>query len=250
MVPVYFLLLALPLAQCGMLPDAAQMSAYLALMKQMEEIKGWGPTNPPMTAAPTMSMQTKEEYEAYMKWCADNQKQKEEQAKKQELLDAWKAREAKHKAEMEKAKEMQEAKEREELQMAQWKMWEHQMEMSGQFDTISRTVADLKGKYHYTVTMEFFKFCKCSDFTAEVGRYFNHEELYKYEEFDIDDLGMDAVRGQDPAVVAGKLNQLSEVDRIKMFFGGLANAMCDGAKSYIEDVQEWEKTYNFLDKLS
>merc|ERR1719239_1143961 len=173
------------------------------MMKAYEASKGvgWGKLPDPPTAAPAMNLNTKEEYDAYLKWCEENKAKLAEQQKQQELLDAWRAREAKH-------------------------------------------------KYYEMVVFEQLRFCRCSDFTEDVGRYFNREEFHKYEEFDIDDLGLNAIQSQNVNDVANALNLLSEEDRIKQFFGGLGNALCEGARRYIEQVEDWEKQHNFMDNLS
>merc|ERR1712048_1084807 len=41
---------------------------------------------------PNFSMENKEEYEAYLKWCAENQARHAEQVKQQELLEQFKMR--------------------------------------------------------------------------------------------------------------------------------------------------------------
>merc|ERR1719361_1402139 len=90
--------------------------------------------------------------------------------------------------------------------------------------------------------------CKCSDFTAEIERFFMHDGVStKYEEFELSDLG--AIDSTDPNAVAQKFITLSKGDQIKAFFGGLAEAMCGGARTYFEQVEAWEKQYNFLERL-
>ena len=37
-------------------------------------------------------MQSKEDYDAYLKWCEESRARQQEQSKQQELLDAWKKR--------------------------------------------------------------------------------------------------------------------------------------------------------------
>jgi len=228
------------------------MANFMNMMKAYEASKGvgWGKLPDPPTAAPAMNLNTKEEYDAYLKWCEENKAKLAEQQKQQELLDAWRAREAQRKKDAEKAKAEADARERRENQMAQWKMWEKQMEMSAVFDTISAQVTEVKHKYYEMVVFEQLRFCRCSDFTEDVGRYFNREEFHKYEEFDIDDLGLNAIQSQNVNDVANALNLLSEEDRIKQFFGGLGNALCEGARRYIEQVEDWEKQHNFMDNLS
>merc|ERR1712130_988811 len=112
----------------------------------------------------------------------------------------------------------------------------------------ARTAEFQKHKYYYMVTFEFLKFCRCSDFTAEIERFFMHEGVStSYEEFELADLG--AIDSSDPNAVAQALVQLSKGEQIKSFFGGLANAMCAGARTYFEQVEAWEKQYNFLERL-
>merc|ERR1712121_489574 len=53
---------------------------------------------------PNFSMENKEEYEAYLKWCAENQARHAEQVKQQELLEQFKMRQEAHKQEMGRAK--------------------------------------------------------------------------------------------------------------------------------------------------
>merc|ERR1712019_36813 len=156
---------------------------------------------------PNFSMENKEEYEAYLKWCAENQARHAEQVKQQELLEQFKMRQEAHKQEM-------------------------------------------KHKYYYTVVMEFMKFCKCDDFSGEIERFFGHDGVsYKHEEFDLADLGLNAVSGQDAFQVAQALNNISKEDQIKAFFGGLAERMCEGARTYYNQVAAWEKQYRFLERL-
>jgi len=256
MVPVYVLLVALPFAACGM-PDMAQMQAMMAMMNQMEASKHWGgyvaPVAPvvPATPAPVMSMNTKEEYDAYLKWCEENRARQAEQMKQQELLDAFKAREAARMEEEKKEMAAMEAKERADSMQAQWRSWERKLEMSHSFDSIAGAVMEMKHKYYYMVTFEFLKFCKCSDFAAEIEHFFTHEGVStnEYEEFDLADLGLDAVSGQDPVAVAAAINQISAADQTKAFFGGLAASMCEGARAYFNQVVAWENQYNFLERL-
>merc|ERR1712109_232439 len=118
--------------------------------------------------------------------------------------------------------------------MAEWKMWEKKMQMTASFDSLGYEIMEMKHKY--------------SDFTAEIERFFMHDGVStKYEEFELSDLG--AIDSTDPNAVAQKLVQLSKGDQIKAFFGGLAEAMCGGARTYFEQVEAWEKQYNFLERL-
>jgi len=247
MVPIFVLALALPFAACGNI-DMAQLSTMMQLMEQMNAAKGWGPVAP-ATQAPAMSMQNKEEYEAYLKWCAENQARMAEQKKQQELLDAWKAREEERKKMEEEQKAAQEAAERRENQMAQYKQWEKQMEMSASFDTITASVMEIKAKYHYTVVFEFLGFCNCADVSDNIGKYFIHEGVPENLR-DIDlELGDSKVFDQAAADVAAALKDVAEADRVKVFFGGVKDVLCKAAKDYITSIDDMERTHKFWDAL-
>merc|ERR1712130_417898 len=200
------------------------------MMEMMNQAKGWGAkaTEAPAKADDWYNMQSQEDYEAYLKWCEENRARTAEFQKQQELLNQFKAREEARKMEQEKERAKMEAEERQKNMMAEWKMWEKKMQMTHTFD--------------------FLKFCRCSDFTAEIERFFMHEGVStSYEEFELADLG--AIDSSDPNAVAQALVQLSKGEQIKSFFGGLANAMCAGARTYFEQVEAWEKQYNFLERL-
>jgi len=267
MVPVYVLLVALPFAACGMSngmdSDNMQMlqmmmnNMNMNNMKNMQQNQGWGNmqmnmnNNQQMQQAPNFSMQNKEEYDLYMKWCAENKLRNENFQKQQELLDSWKAKMKHQKEQSEKNKHEMEAHEREENMKAQWKAWEKKMEMAQSFDHVGYELMEMKHKYYYTITMSFLQFCKCSDFADNIEKFFHHDgvDTSKMEEFDLADLGLDANQSQDPVQVARAINALSQGDQIKAFFGGLAGAMCEGAKSYYDQVHQWEEQYKFLERL-
>merc|ERR1712223_2091468 len=197
---------------------------------EMNQAKGWGAktTEAPAKADDWYNMQNSADYEAYLKWCEENRARQAEFAKQQELLNEFKAREEARKMEMEKERAKMEAEERQKNMMAEWKMWEKKMQMTASFESL--------------------KFCKCSDFTAEIERFFMHDGVCtKYQEFELSDLG--AIDSTDPNAVAQKLVRLTKGDQIKAFFGGLAEAMCGGARTYFEQVEAWEKQYNFLERL-
>merc|ERR1719251_20580 len=214
----------------------------------MNKMKGWGAMEAPKAEDNAVAMQNAEDYEAYLKWCEENRARQAEFAKQQELLNEFKAREEARKMEMEKERAKMEAEERQKNMMAEWKMWEKKMQMTASFDSLGYEIMEMKHKYYYMVTFEFLKFCKCSDFTAEIERFFMHDGVStKYEEFELSDLG--AIDSTDPNAVAQKFITLSKGDQIKAFFGGLAEAMCGGARTYFEQVEAWEKQYNFLERL-
>jgi len=274
MVPAYLLLVALPLVAGGM--SAEQMNMMKMMM--MNNMNGGnagnmmnGGNNNMMDMMsmynnmnnmnnmnqnqnqqqPNFSMQNKEEYDAYLKWCEESRARQAEQSKQQELLEAWKKRQEEQEKEKEKMKLQMEAHEREENMKNQWKQWEQKMQMAQNFDTIGYEVMEMKHKYYYMVVMSFLQFCKCSDFAGEIKNFFHHDgvDTSKYEEFDLTDLGLTAAQSNDPAAVARALNGLSQGDQIKAFFGGLSESLCDGAKSYYDQVHQWEEQYKFLERL-
>ena len=75
----------------------------------------------------------------------------------------------------EKREREKEAEERHESMMAQWKMWQMRLSQQHEFDDLMHKFAEMKHAYMYHVTMEVLKFCRCTDFTQELGRYFMHE---------------------------------------------------------------------------
>jgi len=241
-----------------------QMQQMMQMMQQMNQAKGWGAENNMMNMmgnnmqmnqnnnqAPSFSMQNKEEYDAYLKWCEENRARQAEQMKQQELLDQFKMKEEALQKEMAAQKQQMEAKERQENMQSQWKSWEAKMQMAHSFDSIGYEVMEMKHKYYYMVTFEFMKFCKCSDFAGEIEQFFNHDGVStaSYEEFDLSDLGLDATSSQDPFQVAQAIQRLSQGDQIKAFFGGLATSMCEGARQYYNQVVAWENQYRFLERL-
>jgi len=247
MVPLA-LLFVLPLVSAG--ADMEMMKNMMNMMEMMNQAKGWGAktTEAPAKADDWYNMQNSADYEAYLKWCEENRARQAEFVKQQELLNEFKAREEARKMEMEKERAKMEAEERQKNMMAEWKMWEKKMQMTASFDSLGYEIMEMKHKYYYMVTFEFLKFCKCSDFTAEIERFFMHDGVStKYEEFELSDLG--AIDSTDPNAVAQKFITLSKGDQIKAFFGGLAEAMCGGARTYFEQVEAWEKQYNFLERL-
>jgi len=273
MVPAYLLLVALPLVAGGMSADQMNMMKMMMMnnmngghggnmmngnndmMNMMNMYNNMNNMNNmnqnQQQQQPNFSMQNKEEYEAYLKWCEESRARQQEQSKQQELLDAWKQRQAAQEKAKEKYQMEMEAHEREENMKAQWKQWEQKLQMAQNFDTIGYEMMEMKHKYYYMVTMSFLQFCKCSDFAGEIKQFFHHEgvDTSKYEEFDLADLGLTAAQSNDAGAVARALNGLSQVDQIKAFFGGLSDSLCEGAKEYYDQVHQWEDQYKFLERL-
>jgi hypothetical protein len=252
MVPLLVVTLLVPLAAGGMVdPNMMQM---MQLMQMMQQQKGWGyemPQQPQPSQAPQQQwwgMQSAEDMEAYLKWCEENKIRQQEQTKQQELLAMWEKKEAERAEMMEKERIKHEAEERQESMMAQWKMWQQKLENMHEFEGLGYEIMEMKHKYMYLVTMEFLRFCKCSDFTETLARYFQHDGLsYNGDEWDLDDL--EGIDSNDPVAVAQALANRPAEEQMKAFFGGLAGAMCEGGRQYVQQVMAWEKQYNFLDRL-
>jgi len=193
--------------------------------------------------------QNREDYEAYMKWCEERKMAMQEQERQQEMMKEFQKAEEKRQMEMEKARVHKEIEERRESMMAQWKMWQMRLSQQHEFDNLMGKFEEMKHHYMFAVTMEFLKFCKCSDFTEELQRYFMHGDM-KYEhnsDWDLDDL--DGIDSTNAVEVARVLATRPAADRVKAFYGGLASSMCLGARAYVEQVRKWEADYKFLDRL-
>jgi len=255
MVPLA-LLLVLPLVAADghdmdKMKDMMEMMEMMEMMNKMNEMKGWGGAKeePKAEDNAVQVMQSAEDYEAYLKWCEENKARQAEFEQQQKLLDQFKEREAAKKEEERVARLAMEAEERKHNMMAEWKMWEKQMASVASYDKLGYEIMEMKGKYYHLVAFEFLKFCKCTDFTSEIEALFMGGHG-KADEFDLDIMeDIASIDSNDPAQVAQALAQLSKGDQIKAFFGGLAEAMCDGAEQYFEQVEAWEKQYNFLERL-
>lgn len=184
-----------------------------------------------------------------MKWCEERKMAMQEQKQQQEMLEQFTKQEETRKMEMEKARVQKEIEERRESMQAQWKMWQMRLSQQHEFDSLLDKFAEMKHYYMFAVTMEFLKFCKCSDFTEDLQRYFMHGDQ-KYEaghDWDLDDLeGIDSTNAVE---VARAIANLPRQEQIKSFFGGLASSLCLSARAYVEQVRTWEVRYKFLDTL-
>jgi len=265
MVPFAIILALVGAAAAGQMGDNNNMMEMMQMMQMMQQMKGWGGDHAggnggmggmggnavAATAAPAPNWSTgsPEDVKAYMKWCEENQIRIADQKRQTTLLQQWEHKEAQRKEEQHKAMAAHEAEERQHAMEAEWKMWENKMTMTANFESLGYEIMEMKHKYYYVVTFEFLKFCKCSDFTSEIERFFNHEgvETKSYEEFDLADLN--AIDSQDVNAVARALFAMNKMDQTKAFFGGLAQSMCGGARNYFDQVVAWDKQYNFLERL-
>jgi len=251
MVPFALFLTLVGAAAAGM-ADPNQMMDMLKMLEMMNQAKGWGANYQAPTAepAPVWSTGAPEDIAAYLKWCEENQVRIADQTRQKQLLQQWEMKEAARKEEQKKRMAAKEAAERQVAMESEWKMWEKKLTMTASFENLGYQIMEMKGKYYYLVTFEFLKFCKCTDFTSDVERYFNHESLSanRYEEFDLSDLN--AIDSQDVSAVAQALFSMSAGDQTKAFFGGLAQAMCEGGRQYLDTVIGWDKQHNFLERLT
>jgi len=251
MVPIAFLLPLVAVASAGNHDyDQNMMMNMMNMMNAMQQAKGWGNWQAPTAApAPQWSTGSPEDIAAYLKWCEENQVRIADQARQKKLLAEWEKKEMERKEEAKRMEMMREAAERQTAMEPEWKMWEKKLTQTVSFDALSYKINEMKHQYYYMMVFEFLKFCKCSDFTTEVERFFHHDGFStdRYEEFDLEDLnGIDV---GDVGTVAQALNQLSQGDQLKAFFGGLSNAMCTAARTYFDQVVEWDKQYDFLNKV-
>merc|ERR1712213_234302 len=160
-------------------------------------------------------IKTQEDQEAYLRWCEERKMQMKEQEEAQKLL-------------------------RQITQQAEDKKKEY----NGAMDKYT----DMKVKYMFSLTMDYLKFCKCSDDTAPLQRYLRYDgmsyEPGMSEAYDLSDL--EGVDLNDEEAVAQRMATLSESDQIKLFFTGMVMTTCDAVKAYIGQLKQWETQYNFM----
>merc|ERR1712213_177835 len=236
---LYLLALVLPLAAAGF--DAQQM---MQMMQMMNAAKGWGSSEQPGSNQGVIQQQVNQQQQ---------QQRQQEQQKQQQLLNQFKAMEEQRQKEMEKQRIEAEAKERQENMMTQWKQWEQKMKMSSNFESLGIEIMEMKHRYYSLVVMEFLKFCKCADKASQIQAFFGTQSSrgdISYEEFDLSDLGLTQAQSTDARAVAQAVMGLSAQEKVKAYFYGLATQMCEGANDYFDQVEAWEKQYNFLEKLA
>merc|ERR1712168_1732660 len=109
--------------------------------------------------------QSKDDYEAYLKWCEDRKIAIVEQEQQKALLEQFQKAQAEKQKEAQRARVEAENKEKRESMMAQWKMWQMRLSELSEFEDNIGKFSEMKHAYMFSITMEFLKFCKCSDFT-------------------------------------------------------------------------------------
>merc|ERR1712154_448195 len=194
------------------------------------------------------SMQSQEDQEAYLRWCEERKLQMQEQEEQQRLLREITAKAQEKTREMAREKMMKEAKMKRDSMVAQWRMWQNQIKMAEEYTGNFEKYEAMKIKYMFSLTMDYLKFCRCSDYTAPLQRYLLHDgvtyEPGMSEAYTLDELeGIDIT---DEEAVAQRMATLSNEDGIKLFFHGIITTTCESVRAYVKQLETWEKQYNFM----
>merc|ERR1712117_555097 len=201
-----------------------------------------------MNAGNWWGMTSEEDKEAYLKWCEERKLQMKEQEEDQALLKQITQAAEEKKREAMHEKMMKEAKMKRENMVAQWRMWQNQLQQVEEYEGSMTKYTEMKVKYVFSLTMDFLKFCKCSDNTADLQRYLRYGEMTfipgMSEAYDLSELeGIDI---NNEEAVAQRMATLSDQDQIKLFFTGMIMTTCDAVKAYIGQLRQWEQQYNFM----
>merc|ERR1712212_107587 len=194
------------------------------------------------------SMTSQEDQEAYLKWCEERKLAMKEQEEAQKLFKEITEQAENKKKEMAREKLMKEAKMKRENMVAQWRMWQAQLKQTEEYDDAMSKYTDMKVKYMFSLTMDYLKFCKCTDNTASLQRYLQYGgmtfEPGMSEAYDLSEL--DGVDLNDEEAVAQRMATLNTQDQIKLYFTGMIMTTCDAVKTYIGQLKQWETQYNFM----
>merc|ERR1712141_43395 len=191
---------------------------------------------------------SEEDQEAYMKWCEERKMQMKEQEEAKELLRHIQEEAEEKKHEAARMKMMREAKAKRESMVAQWRMWQSQLKMADEFDSSMSKYTDMKVKYMFALTMDYLKFCKCSDDTAHLQKYLMYGSM-TYEPGMGEAYSLDQLEGIDinnEEAVAQRMATLSDKDNIQLYFTGMIMTTCDAVKQYIETLKRNEDRFNFI----
>merc|ERR1712154_360491 len=109
--------------------------------------------------------------EADLKWCEERKLQMQEQEEAQRLLKQITEAAEEKKREAMHEKMMKEHKMKRENMVAQWRMWQSQLKQVEEYDESMNKYTEMKIKYMFSLTMDYLKFCKCSDNTADLGNH-------------------------------------------------------------------------------
>merc|ERR1719277_2118199 len=193
-------------------------------------------------------MESEEDKEAYLKWCEERKMQMKEQEEAQALLKQITQQAEMKKREVAREKMMKEAKMKRENMVSQWRMWQSQLKQSEEYDESMHKYTEMKLTYMFSLTMDYLKFCKCSDYTGPLQRYLRHGEMtYEpgmSEAYDLSEL--DGVDLNDEEAVAQRMATLPDSDQIKLYFTGMIMTTCEAVKAYVDQLKAWETQYNFM----
>ena len=189
-----------------------------------------------------------EDYEAYIKWCQERQLAMQEQEQQKQLLEEIRQRAEQQRQMVERERANKEMQSKREAMMAQWRMWQTQLSSAEQFTDLTGQFTEMKTHYMYKLTLEYLKFCRCSDYTSHLQRYLIYGNLaYEPSNTDVFSLeDLDGIDTNDVEAVAQRLAALSEAEGVKLYFGGLIDSMCESVRVYVDQVKAWEAQYNFL----
>merc|ERR1712154_353341 len=191
---------------------------------------------------------SQEDYEEYQRWCENNKLIQESNEESRRLMAEITARNEERKRHHAREAARKEAENKRKAMIAQWNMWQSQLQHTEEYAGNMEKYTNMKVKYMFSLVMDFLKFCRCSDYTAPLQRYLIHDGMTYQpgmsEAYTLDELeGIDTTNVEE---VAKRTATLSEPDQIKLFFHGMINGVCDGVKGYVEQVKVWEAQYNFL----
>merc|ERR1711963_4631 len=193
-------------------------------------------------------MTSEEDKEAYLKWCEERKLQMQEQEEAQKLLKQITQQAEEKKREAMHEKMMKDHKMKRENMVAQWRMWQNQLKQVEEYDESMEKYTEMKIKYMFSLTMDYLKFCKCSDNTADLQRYLRYGDMTfmpgMSEAYDLSEL--EGVDLNDEEAVAQRMATLSAQDQVKLFFTGMIMTTCDAVKTYINQLKQWETQYNFM----
>lgn len=235
--------------------DMKEMMETMMMMNMMKQMEsGWGKKDDDdhddddHHDGQWWDMQNSADYKAYQKWCEEKKAKDAEFAKQQELIDMYNKQEEARKAAKAKAMAEMEAKARHESMMMQWHEWQQKLSQQEEYGTLMMNIEEMKHKYTYAITCEVLKMCKCSNWLDDITKYFDHDGFTPSGgDLEIDD--MDSIDTTNPLEVANYLLDKSAEVQVKAFFGGLSETLCKGAERWITQVYEWDKQFQYMDRL-
>merc|ERR1711963_594 len=230
------------------------------LMNMMNMMKGWGP-QPPATPEPkpepTLVPWNEEDYQAYLKWCAEAKFKWDMLNKTSDIVEDYREKQAALDAAKRAAREKEEMEERSVAWMTKWNHWQNQLQATRDFDMLNGELWEMKNEYYQQVALSFVQLCPCNDYAEEISLIFSNKALLR-SWYDINVFTAEDLRDRIPSPVdqtnatkvAEVLNTLSKVDQTTLYFSGLHEAMCDGARDWLAKARDMEREYGFLGSLA